>query len=220
MTIQLKTKQKAFKLRKSGYSLNEISEKLPVSKSTLSSWFKNLTLSPENRQKINKKILKGQRNSNLALKKQILLRQRHIDKNSKKILSKLKNSPTNDLLLCSFLYWSEGTKNINRIEFANSDHRMIFVFINLLRKSYPLDESKFRCLVHIHDYHDENTEICYWSKITSIPKTQFHKSYLKSHTGTRKKADYHGTLSLRYLDSKIAEQLKSIYNTYCKVIGV
>lgn len=89
---------------------------------------------------------------------------------------------------------------------------MIFTFISLLRKSFTVDESKFRALVQLHEYHEENKIINFWSKITKIPVSQFTKSYLKPNTSKVIRKDYKGTLRIVYYNSQIAHELKAIYN--------
>lgn len=74
---------------------------------------------------------------------------------------------------------------------------MISTFLSFFRKGFPdLDESKFRCILQIHDYHNEKQELNYWSKLTKIPTSQFTKSYIKSHTGTILRPEYHGTIGI------------------------
>jgi len=97
---------------------------------------------------------------------------------------------------------------------------MVATFVKLIRNSYRLDESKFRVLIHIHEYHDESGIKDFWSKITNIPLTQFSKSYKKSNTGKRTRNNYMGTIRIRYYDYKIALELRSLYNTFVRVIGL
>src|SRR5688572_28025080 len=44
-------------------------------------------------------------------------------------------------LLGSFLFWAEGAKISSHVHFTNSDPRMIFTFLYILRKSFEIDES-------------------------------------------------------------------------------
>lgn len=97
---------------------------------------------------------------------------------------------------------------------------MISTFLLFLRKSFSdIDEEKFRCVLQLHDYHNEASEIDFWSKITKIPKNQFTKTYHKKHTGTISRADYHGTLGVKYYDCKVVDRLIAIYNRL-SAIGV
>ncbi|MEX1123646.1 MAG: hypothetical protein WEC81_00495 [Patescibacteria group bacterium] len=122
-------------------------------------------------------------------------------------------------LLGSILFWAEGGKSLSdSVAFINSDPEMIKVFLINLRKSFVLDEGKFRALIHIHEYHDDQQLKAYWSKLTDIPVKQFSKSYLKTNSGPRRKNNYMGCLRIRYYDARIALELRTYYNMYSKLL--
>lgn len=50
-----------------------------------------------------------------------------------------------------------------------------------------LNESKFSVQVHLHSYHDMNTQLNVWSEATGIPRSQFIKPYLKKNSSLYKK---------------------------------
>ena len=77
------------------------------------------------------------------------------------------------------LYWSEGSKGRGMLTFANTDPRLMLLFITLLRNCYSLDESKFRVRIHIHWYHKEKNVKQFWSELLKIPEHQFTKTYHK-----------------------------------------
>jgi hypothetical protein len=93
----------------------------------------------------------------------------------------------------------------------NSDPIMVASFLKLLRQSFNLDESKFRVLIHLHEYHNEAEILDYWSKVTQISRSQFTKSYHKPHTGTNNHPDYKGSCKIKYYDSYLAKLLTVIY---------
>ena len=138
-----------------------------------------------------------------------------------KSLKKIKLNKELYKLLCSFLFWTEGGKSTDSyVFFINSDPKMVSMFLKLIRSSFIINEEKFRALAHIHNYHDENEILKYWSKITKIPLTRFSKSYKKPNTGKRLREGYKGSLRIRYYDYKIALELRSFYNTFADILGV
>ncbi|MBU1034130.1 hypothetical protein KKI22_04290 [Patescibacteria group bacterium] len=137
-----------------------------------------------------------------------LFHQKEAQKTLKQIIF---TNPINKLI-CAVLFWAEGSKKTNHVAFTNSDPKMIVYFLGLLRQSYDLDEKKFRVSVHLHEYHDLEETLIFWSKITGIAKTQFIKPYRKPHTGLRKKPGYRGCVTIRYYDSEIARELTALYN--------
>lgn len=141
---------------------------------------------------------------------------------SSKALLKLNNSIILFKLLASFLFWTEGGKSTDGyVFFINSDPKMFSLFVYLLRHSFNIDESKFRAMIHIHEYHN-NKQLHFWSSLTDIPINQFSKSYLKPHTGKRKRQNYQGCIRIRirYYDHKIALELRSLYNTFVNKLGL
>lgn len=91
---------------------------------------------------------------------------------------------------------------------------MIKFFLQTLRLSFDIDESKLRCLVHLHSYHNPDKQLNYWSKVSKIPSNQFYKPYFKTSTGKVKRLGYQGCLSVRYQDASLARELTIIYELF------
>lgn len=220
--LDSKTKNAALELRIAGYSLLEIATKLRISKSTSSLWLKNVELNSQAKARIEKIRELARTKAAKTIKDRIRNRRKIFDISANNILSELKISknPSLSKVLCSLLYWGEGSKTGYRVAFINSDPAMIATFIKLLRLSFTLDESKFRALVHIHEYHNEAQIKNYWSNITGIPLSQFTKSYLKPHTKKVIRQDYKGALRIAYADTKIVDELKAVYNGLAKSLGM
>lgn len=64
--------------------------------------------------------------------------------------------------------------------------------------------------MHLHGYHNEETQKSFWSRVTKIPKTQFNRSYLKPSNGIYKKENYQGCIKIAYNDVVVARKLESI----------
>ena len=221
MAYQNVTKKLAQLMRRRGYSIKEIAKKLEIAVSTSSAWSRNVILDEEAQERLRGRKILGQYKTAQIRKEKTHQQNKENDQFAKGILKSIRFNSNIDLLCCALLYWAEGSKTQSSVGFTNSDPKMISTFIGLLRKSFVgIDESKFRCLVHIHEYHDEQKIKSFWSAITDIPLSQFQNSYLKPHTSKRKRLDYHGTLSLRYYDSRVVQKLKAIYNIFTTHIGV
>ena len=96
---------------------------------------------------------------------------------------------------------------------------MIRLFLKLFRKSFVLDENKFRVCLHLHKYHFSKKQIEYWSNLTNISKKQFTKPYQKNNTGKRVRKNYQGCVSVRYHDVNILRQIQAIINTFIIKMG-
>lgn len=108
----------------------------------------------------------------------------------KKLLAKIKISPTNLLILGSALYWAEGGKSDRHrlFRFSNSDPEMIKVMMSFLRNTCDVAEERFRGHIHIHPHLNAAVAEKHWSKITKIPLNQFYKtsqSHNKRSSNTR-----------------------------------
>jgi hypothetical protein len=115
-------------------------------------------------------------------------------------------------LLCSMLYICEGNTGVESgVRFMNSDPYLIRLFLYLLRNSFTIDERKFRVCLHLHGYHNKNSQIDFWSKTTGISIGQFLKPYQKKSTKKRIREGYQGCVSIRYYDNKVGQELQSIY---------
>ncbi|OHA90212.1 MAG: hypothetical protein A2832_02470 [Candidatus Zambryskibacteria bacterium RIFCSPHIGHO2_01_FULL_44_22b] len=201
----------ARKLRQKGYSLNEISRTLRVSKSSTSLWVRNVELSSEAKKKIADKFTAGQLASQDTKRKQTILKESEAQNLAVNVLNHYSPNINLDKILCAMIYYCEGNKIIkDGMRFTNSDPLLITAFLKLFRSTFILNEKKFRVCVHLHNYHDEDTQLKFWSKTAKIPLNQFIKSYKKKNSGLYKKEGYQGCVSIRYAGAKIARELKAI----------
>lgn len=213
MRLPLMTKEKAIELRKKGYSLEEISKKMNISKSTASYWLSKIRLDKKAQDRLKQRGILGQYKSILISEKKRKRLFKEIKSDVEKDFSNIMIDSKLARLLCSILFWCEGNKNnFTTIKFTNSDPAMIKGFLSTLRLGFNIKDSKLRALIHLHEYHDEYQQIQFWSKITKIPKIQFFKSYHKPHTGKRIKTGYQGCLAISYHDAKLAKILWTYYN--------
>lgn len=111
------------------------------------------------------------------------------------------------------LYWSEGSKQPNRIvEFVNSDPSTVKIFMRFLRAS-KISPERLRARVKIYDF--QNLKKCenFWSKITGIPVTQFQKPIIRKEKPKRnhRLTDY-GTLTIRYNSLRYFNFLNNLVN--------
>lgn len=220
MSHPLQLKQRAILLRKNGFSLKEISETLSISKSTASLWLSRMTLSAQAEQKLKQKQILGQ------YKTVLLKRKYREDQAGLALLAARNDLETIQLsqelwkLCCCLLWWCEGNKDSKVVRFTSSDPTLIQNFLLSFRSGFKIDESKFRALVHLHSYHNDELQKEYWSQITKIPLNQFYASFQKQNTGIRTKENYPGCVAISYYDAKIAKELAALYNAFTLYRGI
>lgn len=212
MRYPVKIKNKAIQLRKRGYSLNEISKKMKISKSTASLWLRKVKLNKNAKKRLKERGIYGQYKTSLIFAEKRRKRKLFYKSWALKSLSSIKLSKTMKQIICAVLYWAEGGKfSDNHLAFTNSDPVMLRAFIQLLDEGFNADKSKYRANIHLHEYHNNNKQKQYWASVTGLKTTQFNKSYLKPHTGIRKKENYPGCVRICYYDADIARKIKALY---------
>lgn len=214
MVYQIELKTKAIELRKKGYSIKEIAKLLGIAVSTSSVWLNNVYLSPKAQKRLKSLSILGQYKSIDIARKKRELQQFDLNNQANQLLSKILITPEICKLSCALIFWCEGSKVTSIVKFTNSDPTLISLFLSLLRNGFNVEESKLRILMHLHEYHIEKKQKEFWQKVTKIPFEQFHKTYLKPHTGKQKRLNYPGCVSITYYDAKVAKELTAIYNTF------
>lgn len=217
MAYPIKFKERVIAYRKRGYSLSELHGKFGVSKGSLSEWLRSIQLSKSARERLLSKITNGQLISSENKKLRTSEKMATYYRDARNKLNQAGNIPP--LIICTLLYWCEGNKSPKGgIYFTNSNEDLIRTFLSAFRKSFSLDESKFRPCIHLHQYHSPTKQLNYWSGVTGIPKKQFIKPYLKPNTGKRIRDGYNGCVGIRYHSADIARQLlmtaKALFGKY------
>lgn len=134
----------------------------------------------------------------------------------RKTLTFSKNIDLNDsdqrLLLSGLsLYWAEGSKvNSHTVDFANSNEKMLLIFLKMLRKIYGVNERKLRVYIYCFANQNAGELINYWSAKFGIPKTQFSKPYVRKDFKIEKVDKMPlGLIHVRYYDVKLLRQILS-----------
>ncbi len=208
--MKLREKIKAIQLRKKGKSYKEIREKITVSKGTLSVWLRDIKLTPgqekrlyvELRRKYAYRGAKANQEKRIRITKQI----------TSKAKSEVKSFIKNPLFLAGLmLYWAEGDKSDEQevVKFTNSDPFLIMLMMRWFRKICKVPKNKFRIALHIHQLHCRKNIENYWSKLTNIPRRQFHKTQIKpTSLKHRKNKLYNGTCAVVVNNKNLFRRIK------------
>lgn len=219
----IKYKNKAIVLRKKGFTYGEIKKSLGVdiAKSTLREWFRDISLSDEARNRLEKVVDKKIRSAHkLALEAKKKKREKYLSevKNRVKHLKHLLFDKDIAKIILAVLYLGEGSKGARRaFVFGNSDPKVIELYLSLLRKCYIIDESKFRCTLQCRA--DQNIPQLekFWSKITGVPLSQFYKARIDPRTIGKKsrKSGYKGVCRIDYFSAEIYTEIEKIIEVVC-----
>ncbi len=213
-------KEQAISLRQQGYSVKEIAKTFGIARSTSSLWLRNVYLNDVAKERLEGNSKRSQEHFIRRCRQRITKIHRTKTKiriQALSTVSKISSSKQLKKLCCALLFWAEGCKNLTTMRFINSDPNTIKFYITLLRQCFKINESKLRITLHLHEYHNESETTNFWSQLTEISTSNFCKSYIKPHTGKRKRAGYMGCVSLSYFDYKVAHELAAVYNAYTKL---
>lgn len=210
--------KRAKEMRLKGYSYNEIAGVLDVSKGTLSLWFRNLKLSKEARERLEKRYREGSlrgliKKSKQQTEKAIELATT-IRNGSQKEIKRLTRYEW--CLIGAVFYWAEGYKRSNRaaghhVKFANSDPSAIACMMRFFREICRVPEEKFRLAIHTHPGINIDEAYAHWSKVSGIPVSQFEKPYIAVSSASKKRRPFNrlpfGTAHVRINDTKLFHRI-------------
>ncbi|MDP2647973.1 MAG: hypothetical protein Q8P35_01895 [Candidatus Yanofskybacteria bacterium] len=175
----------AVEMRKQGFSYAEIGQKLFLPKSTLSLWLKKVSLTPEQRKKLDDRRIEAARTG--SEKKSIRTSQ---------LIQSLQNASIKDVqkiskrelwLMGIVLYWRErflnGSDNDLRkgVRFTSSDPDIIKLFLTWLQQVGGIqdDEIMFDIFIGEDKRGEINDVIGHWSKVVGSPRENFSRIYFQ-----------------------------------------
>src|SRR5581483_1317065 len=180
-------KNKALFLRRKGYSINEIAERLLVSKSVVSRWCRDIKLTEAQIEKLHQKMMVGSYKGRMKFLEKIRReRKERVLKMFQEGRKEVGKTSKREFFIAGIaLYWAEGTKSLNAEEtsFSNSDYRMILFMMKWFRDFFKIQAERFTLQIRINNIHKERLAEVeqYWSSITKIPPYQFTKTvFIKS----------------------------------------
>ena len=169
--------ERARTLRAHAWTLNEIARELGVSKSSVSLWVRDVVFD-ESVCAARAGLNRNHGAQNRRPSKLMLAKQAEIDRLLAEGRDRLGTLCDRDLLVAGIaLYAGEGAKTDGAVKFANSDPRMIGLFLVWLRRFFSVDESRLRLRLYLHQGLDLQAANDFWSQLTGIPTSQFIAPY-------------------------------------------
>jgi predicted transcriptional regulator len=213
-------KHEAIALRETGHSMNEIANMLDVSKGSVSRWTRHVNMEgrPEAKNRLrNRTHTSYQRNAknlgDAARNKRLQYQGCGIERFSSEEYSLFS--------LGCMLYWCEGHKSKNVIDFSNSDPDVIKVFLRFLRESMRIDNGKIKLRIQAYlnnGLTQQNVED-YWLEKSGLTRENLHKGTydVYSRLSSRRKRNLiYGTLHIIVCDTS---KLHEIYGGIAAVCG-
>jgi hypothetical protein len=183
-------------LRRLGLSYGEIMDLIPVKKSTLATWCRDVDLTTEQIEAIRERRAQEPgipRNTNWKRRAEIS----ELRAVAREVASDLVNDPT--WVAGLILYWAEGAKTRNHVSMANTDPRALRLFVRWVR-TFVDPKANFTLALHLHEGNDEAAAKSHWRDETGLNTSGFHKTYIKPKgTGHRKNHLKHGICTVKMM---------------------
>jgi hypothetical protein len=224
--VDLELKNKARKLRIKGNTYSDINKILrkTIPKSTLSTWFKKIKLTPKQQLNlegnISRKLMKSQKKAWRVNKRRRSLYLKGLSDKNVFLLQRLDKDIQK--LLLSILYLGEGAKSKSTqfLSLGSSNSKIIKLYFSLLRNCFEIDDSKFRIRIQCRADQNIRELESYWKNITKISKKQFYPTYIDKRTIGKPTLhkDYKGVCTIHYFNRSIQFELEFLYSSVIKYL--
>ena len=180
---KLAEQQRARELRAQSWTLQDIATELGVAKSSVSLWVRDVEFVPNPR-----RHNYWTRDNPHPLQ---VAKEQEIERCRREGLERIGQLSEREFLVLGVaLYAGEGSKTGHAASFANSDPRMIWLFVTWMRRFFDVDETKLRLRLYLHEGLDLDAAIAFWSDLTDIPPRQFTKPYRAVADATIRRSKY------------------------------
>jgi hypothetical protein len=179
-------------LRRLGLSYGEIMNLIPVKKSTLATWCREVCLTEEQVDAIRRRTSENARTPDTQWKRRSQIDA--IRRRARLQVERLIDDPV--WVAGVVLYWGEGGKTRNDFKLANADPRALRFFVRWVR-TYLDPGVRFSLQLHLHEGNDEREARRYWRAETGLDDANFYKTFIKPRgTGHRKNHLEHGVCTV------------------------
>lgn len=214
MHAKREIRAKARELRMNGVSVRDIAQMLDVSRSSVSTWVRDITLTVEqvaalkdHQRRYAGQNAGGQSNRNLHRNQRMLYQAEG--------RQRAKEHRELHLIGC-MLYWAEGAKAKNGVYFANSDANMLLLFLRFLREEMRIDDQAVKLLIHCHSSDPIEMQRIeqYWLDLLCLPSSALSKTQIKKGSNTRKNVLENGVCSIRVYRTQLAQHIFGAIQEY------
>ena len=180
-------------LRRCGLSYGEIMDLIPVKKSTLATWCRDVALTAEQIAAIKSRRAPEPGKPRDTQRK----RRREIEMIRAQASLEAEHLVHDPLWTAGVaMYWGEGFKTQSQLGIAMADPFGLRLFMKWAYR-YHKPETGFRARINLHADNDENAARHWWSTQLAVPLDAFSKTYIKADgTGHRKNHLEHGVCSV------------------------
>lgn len=195
-------RNQAIVLRKRGLSYSEIRRQIPVAKSSLSLWLRQIRLLDWQRERLSDKKKAAWQLGSQVRHMERLTRIARINADGRREARLWIRKKEVLWFLGAALYWAEGTRirpthRSERLEFTNSDPAMIKIFRNWVKRYCGVTVPDLIFSLYIHERADVGAAQGFWMSSLGIRSTEL-RTYFKHHNPSPRShntgSSYYGTM--------------------------
>jgi predicted transcriptional regulator len=211
------TREYARRLRREGRSIKSIARELHVAQSTASLWVRDVPLSPEQRERLDR--LTDRQLAGLRTQVQRAREARLDAQELGRMIARI-DEPLH--WAGCMLFWAEGSKNRNNVIFTNSDVGMVQFFLRFLRECYDVPDERVRLSINCFLGNGKSlAEIeAWWVEHLELPPSCLRKATINRPSSASKavrKPLVHGTARLAVGSTRMVQ---SIYGAIQEYAGI
>ncbi len=217
-------KQDAIRMRENGLSITGIEKNLSIPRSTLSGWFKNITLTQNQMIKLKhdqlKALKKARVKASLWHRQQKQNSIKEAEQQAKDFLSSIdiQNKNMQEIAL-AMLWLGEGFKASKELGIGNSDPLILRFFMYVAMKNFNIKRNAIRCELYLRSDQDPLAMKKYWAKTLHLSSENFRYIHFDKRTeGTKTYPTYKGVCSLRFGNLAVQRKLLYIARKYCQKV--
>jgi hypothetical protein len=207
----------AQRLRSEGRSMKEIASLVGVSLSSVSYWVRDVPLTAGQRADLFRRVSESGRAAAAANRSAAAREARRSYQDAGRRLAE-RRDPMH--MAGCMLYWAEGSKGRNAVQFVNSDPEMMRCFVDFLRASYEVADEAFRLDCNLFaDHLERQREIeQFWLDTLGLPASCLRKStvnvYSKYSQKKRQGRLPYGTARIVVNSTEIVQQIYGAIQEY------
>ncbi len=196
--------------------MKELAALLRVSRSTISLWVRDIDLTDEQQEDLCRRSGSGRIKGSETNAARALARRREAQRNGRVAARQ------GDVLHAAgcMLYWAEGSRNRNAVEFVNSDPAMVVFFLHFLRACFSIPDARIRVTCNLFANHAEKQREIegFWLRVLGLPQTCLSKStvnrYSKYSKKKRRNKLPYGTCRLKISDTRLVHEIYGAIQEY------
>jgi len=171
--------------REEGASINEIARRTGAAKSSISRWVRDIELTEEQRESLRIAAYSGHvkgRTIHAQLRREARMMAQED--------GRMRAQQGDGLFTAGcMLYWAEGSKERNRVEFTNSDPQMVGFFVRFLKTYWNLRDEDIRITCNLFADHIDRQRAIeqFWLDTATLPRESLRRSTVNVYSKYSKK---------------------------------